>query len=69
MVSEGAENGDGGGRPDLEDLHLPREVVARARREDLQAIWEKTEDRWSVDGEWAGKDPEEGGWIKTEEMI
>ena len=55
-------------RGSLEDLHLPREVLARARREDLQAIWEKTEDSWSVDREWAGKDPEEGGWIKIEEM-
>ena len=38
-------------------------------REDLQAIWEKTEDRWSVDREWEGKDPEEGGLIKIEDMI
>ena len=44
-------------RGSLEDLHLPREVLARARREDLQAIWEKTEDSWSVDREWAGKAP------------
>ena len=56
-------------RGSLEDLHLPREVLARARREDLQAIWEKTEDSWLVDREWIGKDPEEGGWIKIEEMI
>lgn len=60
-------------RGSLEDLMLPRELLSRARREDLQALWEKTEWGWSVvfavNREFVGKDPEEGGWIRLEEII
>ena len=47
-----------------------REVVRSGRREDLRAVWQKTEEVWWVDGEDIWKSyGEEEGWRKIEQMI
>ena len=43
----------------------PHRRMKRARRDDLQAVWQSTVDHWEVDGEWSGQG---NGWKRIKKM-
>ena len=57
-----------GSRGRLGNVRTGRQVVRRGRREDVMAVWEKTEDDWLVDGDRERKS-DWRCWIYMEAMI